>query len=507
MISAEQKYETHNEELLTIVKSFHHWWHYLKGFTHSVEVLSNHFSLWSFMTTHKLLWRQIWWALTLSAYDFVIIYWKGHLNSADSSSQRPNHQHEAEQENQTENASVLQQILFSTVALISVKPRDDLLTQKLHLCEVLVAGTTSSQQWSQQKQTSEAVLDEESYEKIDTSLTEILSEFLQIDSLMKHMLKQITACEVNSEMSNFHSLWSQRDDLLYFDSVLYIPHAESLWLRIIKKHHNELFADHLTTEKTFALIHTKYYWLNMQKQIQKYCNFYLVCQRAQIICEKQSELLQFIFTLKRLWEVLTLDFITDLSESHAYESVYNAILMMMCKFSKMSHYISVRKDWITDQLTETFVEEIVKLHKVSQALISDHRSVFTFRLWVNLMFTLKIECQLSTAFHSQTDKQTEQQNNTLKQYLWSYINYQQNNWVLLLALIEFAYNVSWHSFTVKAPFEVVYNSVPKSDMLTAEKLAKYSAVNRITTEVKQLTEHLHNTQIEVWRAFAKLQKY
>ena len=126
--------------------------------------------------------------------------------------------------------------------------------------------------------------------------------------------------------------------------MLYIPYVESLQLEIIKKHHNEPLAGHLTTEKTYALIYTKYYWLNMQKQIQKYCNFCLVCQKAQVIYEKQPELLQLIPTLKKPWEILTLDFITDLSESHAYRGVYNAILVVVCKFSKMAHYILVRKD-------------------------------------------------------------------------------------------------------------------------------------------------------------------
>ena len=79
----------------------------------------------------------------------------------------------------------------------------------------------------------------------------------------------------------------------------------------------------------------------------------------------------------------------------------------MCKFLKMAHYILVRKDWTAGQLAEAFVREIIRLHKVSKALISDCESVFISRLWANLMFMLKIECWLSTAFHSQTNGKTE----------------------------------------------------------------------------------------------------
>lgn len=507
MIPAERKYETHDGELLAIVESFRHWRHYLEGSTHSVEVLSDHSSLRSFMTTHKLSRRQVRWALTLSAYDFVITYRKGNLNPADGPSRRPDHQREAEQEDQTEDASVLQRVLFPTVALISVEPRDDPLAQKSHLREVLVAGTTSSRQRSQRKQASEAVLDEGPYEEVGTSLIEMLPEFLRIDPLAKHMLEQITAREDNPGMSGSHPLWLRRDDLLYFDSVLYIPHTESLRLGIIKKHHDEPLAGHLATEKTFALIRAKYYWPDMRKQIQEYCNSCLVCQGARVIRGKQPGLLQPIPTPKGPWEVLTLDFITGLPESHAYGGVYDAILVVVCKFSKMAHYIPARKDWTAGQLAEAFVREIVRLHGVPQALISDRGSVFTSRLWANLMFVLKIERRLSTAFHPQTDGQTERQNSTLEQYLRSYVNYQQNNWASLLASAEFAYNASQHSSTAKAPFEVVYGFVPRSDMLTAEELVKYSAVNGTTTEAEQLTERLRNTRTEVRKALAKSQEY
>ena len=59
MISVKWGFQTHDRELLTIVKSFCHWRHYLKEITHSVKVLTDHLSLQSFMTTHKLLWRQV----------------------------------------------------------------------------------------------------------------------------------------------------------------------------------------------------------------------------------------------------------------------------------------------------------------------------------------------------------------------------------------------------------------------------------------------------------------
>lgn len=218
-------------------------------------------------------------------------------------------------------------------------------------------------------------------------------------------------------------------------------------------------------------------------------------------------MLQLIPILKRPWEVVTLDFITGLPESPAYGGAYDAILVVVCKFSKMAHYTPARKDWTAGQLAEAFIREIVRLHGVPEALISDRGSVFTSRLWANLMFALKIERRLSIAFYPQTDSETERQNSALEQYLRSYVNYQQDNWASLLPLADFAYNTAQHSSTGKAPFQVIYGTIPQSDMLTAEEVAKYSAISGTTTEAEQLTENLRSTRAEVHRALTKSQEY
>lgn len=192
--------------MLAIVESFRHWRHYLEGSTYPVEVLSDHADLRSFMITHKLPRRQVRWALTLSSYDFRIVYRKGALNPADGLSRRPDHQHEAEQEESEENASQLQRILFPTVALLSVEPRDDVLTHEMLLREVLVAGTTSSRQQNQRTQARTAGSEEALYEEIGVSLIEILPEFLRIDPLAKHMLEKITAREEHPELPDSHPL-------------------------------------------------------------------------------------------------------------------------------------------------------------------------------------------------------------------------------------------------------------------------------------------------------------
>jgi hypothetical protein len=65
-------------------------------------------------------------------------------------------------------------------------------------------------------------------------------------------------------------------------------------------------------------------------------------------------------------------------------------------------------------------------------------------------------CLINIVFHSQTNEQTERQNQTLKQYLRIYVNYQQNNWARLLFVIEYAYNNNWHSVIKMNSFTILY---------------------------------------------------
>ncbi len=118
-----------------------------------------------------------------------------------------------------------------------------------------------------------------------------------------------------------------------------------------------------------------------------------------------------------------------------------------------------------------------------------------------------IERQLGIAFHPQTDRQIERQNSVLEQYLRSYVNYKQDNWVPLLALAKFAYNAAVHSSTGRAPLEIVYGEVPRSKMLTLDEVQKYSAIQRSFAEGESLMEIICATREEVTKFLAHTQAY
>ena len=141
--------------------------------------------------------------------------------------------------------------------------------------------------------------------------------------------------------------------------------------------------------------------------------------------------------------------------------MYDAILVVVDRLTKMVHYIPVAKTVSAKDLAEIFVREVVRLHGLPGSIVTDRGSVFTSKFYSSLCYALKIKQKLSTAFHPQTDGQTERQNSSMEQYLRAFVNYEQDNWVSLLPMAEFAYNNSVNASTRISPFEVMLGYSPR----------------------------------------------
>ena len=94
---------------------------------------------------------------------------------------------------------------------------------------------------------------------------------------------------------------------------------------------------------------------------------------------------------------------------------------------KMAHFISLPASIDAQELAKRFTREIWKLHGLPEEIISDRDPKFTSYFWAALMEILGVDRKLSTAFHPETDSQTEQINQTLEQYFHAFCNYNQNN--------------------------------------------------------------------------------
>jgi len=136
------------------------------------------------------------------------------------------------------------------------------------------------------------------------------------------------------------------------------------------------------------------------------------------------------------WMHITADFITKLPLAQGY----NAILVVCNQLMKIAHFIPTTNKTLAEGLARLFRDHVWKLHGLPESIISDRGAQFVANLMRGLNQILGIETRLSTAFHPQTDRQTEQTNQELEQYLRIFIDHRQEQWPEWLGTAEFAYN-------------------------------------------------------------------
>ncbi|MBW0565703.1 hypothetical protein O181_105418 [Austropuccinia psidii MF-1] len=154
-----------------------------------------------------------------------------------------------------------------------------------------------------------------------------------------------------------------------------------------------------------------------------------------------------------------MDFITALHLSNSFDS----ILVIVDRFSKMEVFIATMSSITSLDLAHLFIKNIFSKHGLPSSIVSDRGPLFFSSIWTNLCQQLKNSRDLSTAYHPETDGQTERVNHILEKYLWMYFSHHPDDWNTWLPLAEFSHNNFDHSSTKPAPFFTVYGRDPQFD--------------------------------------------
>jgi hypothetical protein len=169
------------------------------------------------------------------------------------------------------------------------------------------------------------------------------------------------------------------------------------------------------------------------------------------------------------------------------------ILMVVVRFSKYAHFIVLGHLYTAASVARAFFDGIVRLHGFSSSIVSDRDPVFTGHIWHDLFRLAGVKLHLSTAFHPQTDGQSEVVNKVIAMYLHYVTGDRPRAWVDWLAWAEYCYNTSYHSTLCTSPFEVVYGRSPPPMLPFEPGMARTEAADdllrtrdEILTEVRQL---------------------
>ena len=153
------------------------------------------------------------------------------------------------------------------------------------------------------------------------------------------------------------------------------------------------------------------------------------------------------------WEQIAMNFIVGLPKTR---NGYDSIWVIIDRLTKSSHFLPVRTTYTLDQLADLYVREIVRLHGVPVSIISDRDGRFTASFWKSLHRSLGTKLKFSTAFHPQTDGQTERTNQILEDMLRACVLDFSGSWDKFLPLVEFSYNNSYQATIGMAPYEALY---------------------------------------------------
>ncbi|GJS18426.1 putative reverse transcriptase domain-containing protein [Tanacetum coccineum] len=217
-----------------------------------------------------------------------------------------------------------------------------------------------------------------------------------------------------------------------------------------------------------------YWWPNMKAEIATYVSKCLT--RAKV---------------KWKWEKITMDFVSGLPRT---PSGYDSIWVIVDRLTKSANFLPMKKTDNIQKLAQLYLKEILCKHGVPTSIISDRDSLFTSRFWTSLQEAMGTQLDMSTAYHTETDGQSERNIQTLEDMLRACVIDFGSSWDQHLPLVEFSYNNSYHSSIKAAPFEALYGRKCRSPICWSEvgdsQLTGPELVRETTEKIFQIKNRL-----------------
>jgi hypothetical protein len=272
---------------------------------------------------------------------------------------------------------------------------------------------------------------------------------------------------------------------------IWLPDNPTLQEQIVKEFHSSPMGGHSGVPVTLRRIKQLFSWKGMAKAIRRFVQTCTVCQQSKPDRAKYPGLLQPIPVPDSAWQVITMDFIEGLPRSGRY----NCILVVVDKFSRFAHFIPLAHPFSAATVASAFMDHVYKLHGSPEQIISDRDRIFNNAFWKQLFALTGTTLKMSSAYHPETDGQSERVNQCLEGYLRCFAHACPTKWMQWLTLAEFWYNTSLHSALGKSPFEVLYARSPRHLGITNASLCTVPDLQTWLNE-RQLMQDLLRQHLE-----------
>ncbi|CAN6552492.1 unnamed protein product [Malus baccata var. baccata] len=253
--------------------------------------------------------------------------------------------------------------------------------------------------------------------------------------------------------------------MLMQENRMYVPNNEELKKEILDEAHCSAYAMHPGGTKMYHTIGPFYYWLGMKREIAEYVSRCIVCQQVKAERKKPFGRMQPLPVPQWKWENITMDFMYKLPRTR---NGSDGVWVVVDRLTKSTHFIPVREKYPLNKLAKLFITKIVKYYGVPVNIISDRDPRFTSKFWAAFQEALGTKLLYSTAYHPQTDGQSERTIQTLEDMLRSSVLQFGDSWHDRLDLMEFAYNNSFRSSIGMSPFKALYGRACRTPLCWSE---------------------------------------
>ncbi|GJQ92367.1 putative nucleotidyltransferase, ribonuclease H [Tanacetum coccineum] len=399
----EVNYPTHDLELAAVVFALKIWRHYLYG--EACDIFTDHKSLKYIFTQRELNMRQRRWLELLKDYDTNIQYHPGKAN-------------------------VVADALSRKSGMIACF--DSMILHDLERLDVELCVRGSGGYWASMRIESNLMLQIKEAQRDDGELWAI----------------------VQNVEDGKHTEFSVDDDgVVWFEDRLCVPNDQALREKVMTEAHSSPFTIHPGSTKMYRDLKQYFWWNGMKQDVATFVSKCMTCQQVKIEHQRASGLLQPLEIPMWKWDEISMDFVTGLPTT---QKRHDAIWVVVDRLTKSAHFLPIRKNYGISKLAEIFQQEIVRLHGTPTSIVSDRDPKFTSHFWKGLQKAWGTRLKFSTAFHPQTDGQSERTIQTLEDMLRACALEWTGSWDEYLCLVEFAYNNSWHASIKAAPFELLY---------------------------------------------------
>ncbi|GJR08339.1 putative reverse transcriptase domain-containing protein [Tanacetum coccineum] len=292
----------------------------------------------------------------------------------------------------------------------------------------------------------------------------------------------------NPEAIRTEKLEPRADGTLCLNGRSWLPCYGDLRTVIMHESHKSKYSIHPGSDKMYQDMKKLYWWPNMKADIATYVSKCLTCAKVKAEHQRPSGLLVQPKIPEWKWDNITMDFVTKLPKT---SQGYDTIWVIVDRLTKSAIFTPMRETDPMDKLARIYLKEVVTRHGIPVSIICDRDPRFASNFWRSLQNALGTNLDMSTAYHPQTDGQSERTIQTLEDMLRACVIDFGKGWVNHLPLVEFSYNNSYHASIKAAPFEALYGRKCRSPVCwtevgEAQILAKDASRPGLTEELRDL---------------------